>query len=381
MRKYPWYLAAAFAVAAVWPAAPLRAQQPQAIPVTVANPVARRITQWDEYSGRFEAVQTVEVRPRVSGFIDKIHFTDGEIVDAGDLLFTIDQRPFQISVESGLAEVARARAQVALAENEVERARPLVRSGAVTERDFDQRNANLAVAQAQLLTAETVLKTAQLNLEWTEVRAPITGRISARAVDAGNLVSGGAAGSTLLTTIVSTSPIHFVFDASEADYLRYSRLTQNGTRPSSRDVQNPVRVRLADEADFRHQGRMDFVDNRLSSRSGTIRGRAILDNADGFLVPGIFARLQLFGGEFDALLIPDAAVVSDQARKIVFVVDDKNTVRAAPVDLGGIDGGLRVVRKGLTAADRIVINGLANPAVRPGAVVAPENGTIEAAAK
>ncbi|MDX2287941.1 MAG: efflux RND transporter periplasmic adaptor subunit [Hyphomicrobiaceae bacterium] len=369
-------------LAGVIPAVPASAQQgpPQAIPVTVAPPLARRITQWDEYSGRFEAVETVEVRPRVSGFIDKVHFKDGQPVAAGDLLFTIDQRPFKIAVESADAEIARAKAQVALAENEVERARPLVRSGTVTERDFDQRGAALSVARAGLLAAEAAYRSVQLNLEWTEVRAPISGRISAREIDAGNLVTGGVAGSTLLTTIVSTDPVHFIFDASEADYLRYTRLFQSGSRPSSRDVQNPVRVKLADEDDFKHTGLMDFVDNRLSSRSGTIRGRAILENKNGLLVPGIFGRLQLFGGESDALLIPDTAVVSDQASKIVFVVAEGDVVKGVPVELGPIEEGLRVVRSGLKPGDRVVIDGLANPAVRPGAKVKPEPGTIKQAA-
>lgn len=355
---------------------------PPALPVTVSAPLAKRVTQWDEYSGRFEAVNTVEVRSRVSGFIDKIHFKDGQLVNAGDLLFTIDKRPFEIAAESARAEIARAKAQVDLGEHEVARAEPLVKSGAVTVRDLDQRRANLNVARASLKAAEATLRSAELNLEWAGVVAPISGRVSDRRVDAGNLVSGGQSGeATVLTNIVSMDPIHFVFDASEADYLRYARLNKKGERPSSRDVSNPVRIKLADEAEWTREGRMDFVDNQLNRRSGTMRGRAIVENKDQMLVPGIFARMRLFGGDVDALLIPDSAVVSDQAKKIVFVVGEGNIVVGKPVELGPIVDGLRVVKSGLLPTDRIVIEGLANPAVRPGAKVAPQMGEIKTAEK
>lgn len=353
---------------------------PPAPPVTVAAPISKRIATWDEYSGRFVAVASVDVRPRVSGFINQVHFQDGQIVKAGDLLFTLDPRPFRISVEAAQADVVRTKAQVDLAENEVERARPLVKSGAVTERDFDQRRANLNVRRAEQLSAEAALKSAELNLEWTEVRAPISGRISDKKVDAGNLVTGGQQGATILTSIVSLDPIHFEFDVSETDFLRYSRLFLSGERPSSREVSNPVRIKLADEKEWTRQGRMNFVDNQLNPRSGTLRGRAIIDNKDQLLQPGLFARLQLFGGESDALLIPDAAVVSDQTRKIAFVVGADNVVKAAPLDLGPIYEGLRVVRGGLKPDDRIVIDGIANPAVRPGAKVTAQPGTIKAVA-
>ena len=357
---------------------PLRAQAPPAPAVTVAEPIAKRITTWDEYSGRFEAVETVEVRPRVSGFVDKVHFKDGQVVKAGDPLFTIDPRPFRIAVESARAEIARSKAQVALAESEVARAAPLVQSGAVTERDYTQRAANLAVQQAQLQVAEAALKAAELNLEWTEVTAPVSGRISNRKVDIGNLVIGGEQGTTLLTTIVSLTPIHFIFDVSESDYLRYARLDISGQRASSRTAKNPVLVRLADETDWTHKGEMDFVDNRLNPRSGTLRARAIFDNENELFSPGIFARLRLFGGEVDALLIPDSAVVSDQMRKIVFVVGEDGVVKAAPVTLGPIYEGLRVVSGGLKATDKVVLDGLANPMVQPGAKVVTQAGEIKA---
>jgi multidrug efflux system membrane fusion protein len=353
---------------------------PPAPAVTVAKPLAKRITNWDEYSGRFQAVQMVEVRPRVSGFIDKIHFKDGQIVKAGELLFTVDPRPFELALQSAQAEVARANAQVELAATEVERARPLVRTGVVTERDFDQRAANLSVARAALQAAVAATKNADLNLEWTRVTAPIDGRISDRKVDAGNLVNGGSGTTTLLATIVTQDPIYFLFEVSESDYLRYTRLAEEGKRVSSRDTGNPVRIRLSDETEFKHPGKMDFVDNALNARSGTMRGRAVVDNKSGLLQPGLFARMQLFGGEVDGLLIPDAAVVSDQARKIVFTVGEDGVVKPKQVTLGAIDGGLRVVLSGITAEDRIVIDGIANPMVRPGAKVTPQDGKIEMSA-
>ena len=354
---------------------------PPPLPVTVAQPLAKRITIWDEYSGRFEAVERVEVRPRVSGFLDTVHFRDGSLVKAGDLLFTLDKRPFEIAVDSAKADVGRQTAQVDLTQADVERAEPLAKSKILTEQVFDQRKASLSSAQAQLLSAQASLRSAQLNLEWAEVRAPISGRISDSKVDAGNLVAGGpVAGTTLLATIVSLDPIRFVFDVSEADYLRYARLNLTGARPSSREVANPVRLKLADEATWTHDGKMDFVDNALNERSGTLRGRAIFDNKDGLLTPGVFARLALFGGEAEVFLIPDSAIVSDQASKIVFTINAESVVTATPVVLGPLYEGLRVVKSGLKAEDSIVIEGLANPAVRPGTKVTPTPGTIVAAA-
>jgi membrane fusion protein, multidrug efflux system len=350
---------------------------PPAPPVTVANPLSKKITTWDEYSGRFEAVESVEIRARVSGFIDKVQFKDGQIVKAGDPLYIIDPRPFQIAVEVSKAEVERTKANVELGENEVERARPLLKSSTVTERDFDQRVANLNVARAQKQSAEANLKNAQLNLEWTQVTAPVSGRISDSKVDIGNLVTGGTSGSTLLTSIVSLAPIHFVFDVSESDFLRYSRMNLSGERASSRDVSNPVKVKLGDETDFVHEGRMDFVDNQLDARSGTLRGRAVFANKDQLLQPGLFGRLQLFGGEIEALLLPDAAIVSDQMRKIVFLVGEGDTIVAKPVTLGPLYDGLRVIRSGLSASDKVVVDGIANPMVRPGAKVTPKVGEVK----
>jgi RND family efflux transporter MFP subunit len=344
--------------------------------VTVSRPLEKKITEWDEYTGRFVAVRTVEVRARVSGFIDSIHFRDGQIVKQGDPLFVIDPRPYRLAVEQAKADVERARSRYEIATLDVERATPLLRSQAVTEREFETRRATQREASGAVGAAEALLKQAELNLEWTEVRAPIDGRISDRRVDAGNLITGGQTGSTLLTSIVSIDPIHFLFDGSEADFLRYMRLSAAGARPSSRDVQNPVSVRLADETDYKHFGRMDFVDNVVSTRTGSIRGRAIFDNKDGLLTPGFFGRLRLFGGQNDALLLPDAAIASDQANRIVFVVADDGTVAIKRVELGPIVDGLRVIRTGLAPTDRVVIEGLAR--ARPGQKVKPEDGKIEA---
>jgi RND family efflux transporter MFP subunit len=343
-------------------------------PVTVARPLQKKITEWDEYTGRFTAVNTVEIRARVSGYIDSIHFKDGQAVKQGDLLLVIDPRPYRLAVEQAKADVERANAKLEIASLDVQRATPLIQNQTLTGREFDTRKSAQRDATGQVASAEATLKQAALNLEWTEVRAPISGRISDRRVDAGNLVTGGPSGATLLTVVVSQDPIHFIFDGSEADFIHYLRLAAAGTRPSSRDVQNPVSVRLADETDYQHEGRMDFVDNAVNPKTGTIRGRAIFDNKDGLLTPGFFGRLRLFGGEHDALLIPDTAIASDQSRKIVFTVADDGTVGTKLVELGPIVDGLRVIRSGLAPTDRIVIDGLQR--ARPGQKVKPEDGTI-----
>ncbi len=302
---------------------------PPAPPVTVALPLQKSITEWDEYTGRFTAVETVEVRARVSGFIESIHFKEGQLVKQGDLLFIIDPRPYQLTVEQAKADRERAKAKLEIATLDVERATPLVRSQTLTAREFDTRKSTERDAAGQVGAAEAALKQAELNLDWTQVRAPTAGRISDRRVDAGNLITGGQTGATLLTLIVSIDPIHFVFDGSEADFLRYLRLAAAGARPSSRDVENPVSVRLVDEDDYMHHGRMDFVDNVLNTKTGTIRGRAIFDNKDGLLTPGIFGRLRLFGGERETLLVPDSAIASDQSRKIGPGRDRRSSPRTA----------------------------------------------------
>lgn len=347
---------------------------PPAPPVTVATPLAKRVTNWDEFTGRFEASEQVEVRARVSGFLDSVHFRDGDLVKAGDLLFTIDQRPYKLAVDASVAEVARAKAQVDLNQNEVERAEALTQNRTITARDIDQRRANLNGAIASQQAAEANLKTAELNLEWTQVRAPLAGRVSNKRVDQGNLIAGGQSGATLLTTIVAVDPIKFVFDTSEADYLRYTK-SQDLRKPGT-----PVRVRLSSETKWDREGKIDFVDNALNARSATIRTRAVFPNSDGLLTPGTFGRLRLFAGEGDALLVPDAVIVSDQANKIVLTVGADNKVVPKPVQLGAISDGLRVITKGLTASDKVIVNGIANPMVRPGVAVTPQPTEIKAAA-
>ncbi len=354
------------------------AAAPPALPaVTVAKPIHKTIAEWDEYTGRFAALETVEVRARVSGFIESVHFKEGQIVKKDDLLFVIDRRPYQIAVDQAKADLQRAQAKLDNALTDLQRAQPLVSNNTLTQREFDARQSAQRDAAGQVASAQAGLQQAELNLDWTSVRAPIGGRISDKRVDAGNLITGGQTGATLLTVIVSIDPIHFVFDGSETDFIRYLRLAAKGERQSSRDAQNPVLVRLADETEFTHAGKMDFVDNAINPKTGTIRGRAIFDNKDGLLTPGFFGRLRLFGGEHDGLLIPDAAVASDQGNKIVFAVADDGAVSAKRVELGPIVDGLRVVRSGLDASDRIVIDGLQR--ARPGQKVKAEDGTIEAA--
>lgn len=350
--------------------------------VVVSAPLAKQIARWDEYTGRFEPVEQVEIRPRVSGYIDKIHFNDGQMVQKGDVLFTIDPRPYQIAQDSAKADVAKAKAQVVFALGDFERGEALVASRTVPVKELDQRRANLDTAVANANLADAAFRNAELNLEWTQVRAPIGGRISDRKVDVGNLIAGGQGSTTtLLTTIVRLDPIHFVFEASEADYLRYARMAMSGDRTSSRDAPTPVQVNLSDEKDWPHRGTMNFVDNRLSARSGTIRGRAIFENKDQFLAPGTFGRARVFGGNLDALLIPDQAIVSDQANKIVMTIGPENKIVPKPVALGPIADGLRVIVSGLTPTDRVVISGLANPFVRPGVPVDPIPGEIKPGAR
>jgi len=349
--------------------APLAQMGP--MPVDVAKPLVARIVDWDEYTGRFAAVQRVELRARVSGYLDKVSFTDGQIVTKGDVLFTIDPRPFQAEYARLDAELKAARAQQALAVAQLNRSEQLVtrNRNVVAESTLDERRATRLGADARVDVAQAALRGAALNLAFTEVKAPFTGRISERRVDPGNLVT---AGDTLLATIVSIDPIHLVFTASEADFLKYERLHVRGDRPSSRTAAHRVEARLIDEQGWPHKGTMDFVANELDRNAGTITLRAVLSNSDHLLAPGLFARVRLIAsGEYEALLIPDAAVLSDQASKIVMVVDSEGTVSIRPVTPGPLYRGLRVIRSGLSAGDRVVVSGVQR--ARPGGkVVAQE---------
>ncbi|MEL6312513.1 MAG: efflux RND transporter periplasmic adaptor subunit [Pseudomonadota bacterium] len=350
---------------------PAVAQQ-QAFPVDVAKPLVRTIVDWDEYTGRFEAVQRVEIRPRVSGYIDEILFRDGQLVKKGDLLMRIDPRPFQTTLDSAKAQLASAEAEQRRTRIELERGQELVESGALSVQVLDERLAASLRADAEIVIAEAAIRSAELNVEFTEVRAPFDGRISDRAVNIGALV---VENNSVVTTLIATDPIYLEFTGSEADFLKYSRLSLNGNRESSRNAANPVEARLIDEKGWPHKGVMNFVDNELDPGSGTIRARAIFDNPDEFLTPGLFARLRIIGsGEYEALLLPDEAILSDQARKIVLVVDGEGMVGARVVELGPLHQGLRVIRSGITAKDTVIVNGVLR--ARPGGQVVPEEITL-----
>jgi RND family efflux transporter MFP subunit len=347
----------------------------QAPPVDVAKPLAQQIVEYDVYTGRFEAVERVEIRSRVSGYLEEVGFEDGETVSRGTLLFVIDQRTFQAEIARAEANVAAAEAQRALAQIELDRAIKLAERNVGSIKEVDRATATMSGAEAQVAIAEAELSQAQLNLDFTEIRAPITGQMSNRKVDPGNLVVGGANDATLLSTIVSIDPVHFVFTASEADLLRYSRLAGAGDSLSGLSTPYKVDIRLMDEDDFTHQGSLDFVDNQIDPNSGTIVARALLPNPDRFFVPGTFGRIRLPGsGKFEALLIPDEAVIADQARKIVMVVDAEGVVSPRPVRLGSIHKGLRVIKEGLSINDWVVVTGIQR--ARPGAKVAPQEVTL-----
>ena len=355
------------------------AAAPQAPPVTVANPSKKATTDWDEFTGRFDAVEQVQVRARVTGFVTKVAFTDGAIVKTGDLLYEIDPRQYQAAAEQAQGALDDAKAKVVLAQRELDRATTLIKTQAISENIVDQRAQALAAAQAATLQAEGGLKQAQLNVEYTKVVAPIDGRVSRHLVTVGNLVQGSESGATLLTSIVSLSPIYVYFDTDEATYVRNSKLWFEGKRPSSRDTPNPVQITLVGETKPSREGKMDFLDNRLDIGTGTLRSRAIVDNHDLSILPGQFARVRVVAsGVYDALLVPDAAVANDQSRKIVMVVKPDDTVEARPVTLGPLDDGLRVIKEGLKADDRVIVDGLQR--ARVGAKVAPKMAAAPAPA-
>jgi membrane fusion protein, multidrug efflux system len=339
-------------------------------PVTVAQPIKRTVTDWDEFTGRFEAIEEVQVRARVGGFVASVEFRDGAIVHAGDLLYVIDPRPFEAVALQADGQLSDARARAELAKRELDRALTLVQTSAVSESIVDQRRQTLQAAHAAQMQAEGALKAAQLNIEFSHVMAPITGRVSRHLVSAGNLVQGSEGGATLLTSIVSLDPIYIYFDVDEATFQRNNRLWFEGKRPSSRDTANPVQVTLVGDTKPSHEGKMDFLDNRLDVSTGTLRSRAVIPNKDLSILPGQFGRVRLIGSSpYEALLLPDTAIATDQSRKIVFVVKDDNTVEARPVTLGPLDEGLRVIRTGLAAEDRVIVDGLQR--ARVGAKVSP----------
>lgn len=341
--------AAFFALSACSGGADSQAQPPPP-EVTVATPLSRSVLDWDDYVGRFQAIEDVEVKPRVSGYLVGIHFRDGQYVRQGQLLFTIDARPAQAQLDQARAQLARAEAQLVNARTELARSRTLAQQKAASIEELEQRQAAMRSAQADVAAGRANVRARQLDTGFTRVIAPISGQVSERRVDRGNAVT---ADQTVLTTVVSTNPLHFAFDGSEALLLRYQR--QSG----GVQLGAPVRIRLQDEAQYLHSGRLDFLDNSLSDGSGTIRARAVVPNPDGFLKPGMMGRLRLAASPaYPALLVPDTAIVTDAARRVVYIVDKQGNLAVRPVQLGPLDGNLRVIRTGIGPQDRVVIGGI-----------------------
>ena len=341
--------------------------------VTVAPAVERQVADWDEFSGHFEAVQSVEVRPRVSGFIQRVAFPEGAVVHQGDALFYIDARPYEADVARAEAVLEQARTRERLAQMELDRAKQLVNTQAISREELDSRTSGLAEATSAVRAAESAVKIARLNLEWTTVRAPITGRVSRAEITAGNLVQAGPPSASLLTTIVSLDPIYVYFDSDEGAYLKFAGAHAGTT------ARRPVQIGLTTETGFPHEGTLDFIDNQIDRGAGTIRVRAVLSNPNHLFAPGLFARVRLVGGEArQATLVQDAAVGTDQDRKFVLVLKPDSTVEYRPVTLGRMFDGLRVVQSGLKPGENVVVNGLLR--VRPGMRVAAKSTPMVAVA-
>jgi len=350
--------------------------------VTVAKPVKRTVVDYDEYVGRFTAINSVEVRARVSGYLDKLHFKDGQLVKQGDLLFTIDKRPFQNTLDQARANLVQAQSNVSYTESDYTRGQALVRDKTITDQTFEQRAQAFRNAKASVSNNEAAVRQAELDLEFTELRAPIDGRIGDRRVTPGNLVTGGTGGNTtLLAVIVSTDPIYFEFTFDEASYLRYERLAKDGGQDvANRNAGVQVAIRLIDENDFDHQGRMDFIDNVIERSTGTIRGRAVFSNPNAVFTPGMFARVRVPGSSpYEGLLVPDAAIGTEQARRFVIVIDEQDIARPKYVTLGQLTSdNFRVIKDGVGPDDRVVVSGLMQ--ARPGQKVRPEEQGAKPAA-
>jgi RND family efflux transporter MFP subunit len=372
---------AGFVAVLLRPDAGRSAARPPAPPpppaVTISLPLRAPVVDWQEFTGQFSAVDTVDIRARVSGYLTEIHFTDGQIVHKGDLLFVIDPRPFEIELQQAAAQYQSAMAQLDLASRELTRTDELRKNDFASRETYDQRKQQMESAQAAVDQAKAAIRSAQLDLEFSHIRAPITGRIGAHQVSVGNLISGSTGtASGVLATIVSLDPIYLDFDMSEADYLAFMRSA--GRPGTTGDV--AVEARLADESRWKRRGTLDFLDNRLDRGSGTIRARATFENADGLLTPGSFARLRLAASPpHPGLLVPDAAITTDQSRQLVMTVAPDGTVVPKLVQTGALHGTLREIASGLTADDKVIVNGLMR--ARPGAKVTPEPGHIEANAE
>lgn len=356
-------------------------QAPAAMPVvTTSLPVTSDIVEWDEYTGRFEAVASVEVRARVSGYVDRIAFTDGQSVKKGDLLFVIDPRPFERVLAQAQAELDQARTRVQNSSLDVERGRPLVERKIMSEKVFDDRSNLLREMESAVKVAEAKVATADLELQFTRIAAPIDGRISRATISLGSWVSaGGTANATLLTLIVTQDPIHIYFDISENNYIKYKRLAERGALAGNDGAGAEVDVALPDESSFAHRGKLDFIDNRLDPGTATMRARAILPNKQQLFSPGMFARVRLAGTpKQPTVLLPDAAIGTDQASKFVLVVAEDGMVSRRVVKLGPLYQGLRVIREGIAAQDWVVTSGLQR--ARPGTKVAPNRETLRLSA-
>ena len=358
--------------------APKQAAAPPPPAVTVSYPVKRTIIDLDEYVGRFVALDSVEIRARVSGYLDKVLFTDGQIVKAGDPLFTIDRRPFQNALAQTQANLAQARASLAFTEADLARATQLVRDKTITDQVFEQRTQAKRISEASVAANEALVQQATLDLEFTELRAPISGHIGDRRVSPGNLVTGGTGGNTtLLATIVSTDPIRLEFTVDESSYLRYQRMAMASKDAEANGKSAEVMLRLIDEKAYTHKGKLDFVDNVIERSTGTIRLRASFENAKGLFTPGMFARVQVPGSPpYEALMVPEVAIGTEQVRKFVYTVGPDDVVAQKYVTLGDARDGLRVIREGLSVDERVIVNGI--PKARPGLKVAPQENKTPA---
>jgi RND family efflux transporter MFP subunit len=363
---FSWVAAASLAFAQGGPA------PPPPPPVTVAKPLVKDIVERTDFIGRFEAIDQVDIRARVSGYLDKVHFQDGTFVKAGDLLFTIDPRPYRNELEQAQSAVTSSQVRLEFAQSDLDRAEQLRRSGNITDQVYDQRRQAFLTAKAELDRAQAALRQAQLDVEFTQIKSPLSGRISRKLVSEGNLVN---ANETILTNVLSLDPIQFYFDVDERSFLAFSRQTHGGTNTSANGETNEVELTLTDERLGTRKGQLDFVDNRLDSASGTIRVRAVFENKDRFLTPGLFGRVTVGASDpYKGILLPDEAIGSDQDRRVVYVVGENNIVNLKPVRIGPRIDGYRVIRDGLTGNETVVVNGLVR--ARPGAPVTPQMTTL-----